>query len=177
MSKKTNTRIKTEAAAVVCQNELQANAYIEQIGDAQRRRDELTTAMNEEIARIKADHEEKAYPYAEIIREFSDAVRIYCEANRDRLTKDGKTKTFKFAAGEISWRIRPPRVRITGEGVVLKTLQALGLDRFIRVKEEINKEAILAEPAAVEGVKGIAISQGEDFVIKPYATELEEVRP
>ena len=31
------------------------------------------------------------------------------------------------------------------------------------------------EPAAVQDIKGCAIAQGEDFCIKPFATELEEV--
>ncbi|MDS4031230.1 MAG: hypothetical protein RKO66_14330, partial [Candidatus Contendobacter sp.] len=36
-------------------------------------------------------------------------------------------------------------------------------------------EAIAAEPEAVEGVKGITITQREDFVIRPFETELEEI--
>ena len=58
---------------------------------------------------------------------------------------------------------------------VLETLKRLGLSRFIRVKEEPNKEAMLAEPEAVAGLAGVKIEQGEDFVIVPFETELEEV--
>ena len=49
------------------------------------------------------------------------------------------------------------------------------LKRFIRTKEEINKEAILDEPEVVASVKGISITQKEDFVIVPFETELESV--
>ena len=36
----------------------------------------------------------------------------------------------------------------------------------------MNKEAILNEPEAVRGVPGIAISQGEDFIVTPFEAEL-----
>jgi phage host-nuclease inhibitor protein Gam len=45
----------------------------------------------------------------------------------------------------------------------------------VRVKEEINKEAILAEPDLAAKIPGISITQGEDFVIVPFETELEEI--
>ena len=45
----------------------------------------------------------------------------------------------------------------------------LGLDRFIRTKQEINKEALLNEPEVAKGIAGITIKTGvEDFVIKPF---------
>ena len=75
----------------------------------------------------------------------------------------------------MKWRMRPPRVAIRAVDNVLETLKRLGLSRFIRVKEEPNKEAMLAEPEAVAGLAGVKIEQGEDFVIVPFETELEEV--
>ena len=44
-----------------------------------------------------------------MIKELGQGVQIWAEANRNDLTRDGRTKTAKFAAGEISWRTRPPR--------------------------------------------------------------------
>lgn len=76
----------------------------------------------------------------------------------------------------MSWRTRPPRVSVRGEDVVMEALKRLGLDRFIRRKEEIDKQAVLADPDAVQDIRGLSISQGEDFVIKPFATEIEEVQ-
>lgn len=36
-------------------------------------------------------------------------------------------------------------------------------------------QAVVAEPEAVAGLAGVKIEQGEDFVIVPFETELEEV--
>jgi phage host-nuclease inhibitor protein Gam len=171
---KTN-RIKTDAATFACRSREEVDACIKQIGDAQRRREEIRTAMNEELAAVKARYEEQAAPHSAVIKELGEGVRIWCEANRAELTRDGKTKTARLQAGEIRWRLRPPSVSVRAAGLVIEALKRLGLDRFIRTKEEIDKDAILAEPGAVQDVKGISVVQGEDFVIVPFATELEEV--
>ncbi len=176
MTTKRNTRIKTAAAAVAFQNREEVNEAIAQIGAAQRERDRIATAMNEELAAVRARYELEAAPHASVIEQFRQGIHIWAEANRIELTREGKTKTVKLASGEISWRTRPPKVRITGEGIVAEALKRLGLERFLRTKVEIDKNAILADPDAVAGVKGIALSQGEDFVIRPFETEIEEVQ-
>ncbi len=56
---------------------------------------------------------------------------------------------------------------------MLETLRALGLERFIRNKEEPNKEAMLADPKAVSGISGITIITGvEDFTVNPFEQEV-----
>lgn len=68
----------------------------------------------------------------------------------------------------------PPSVRISKSEVVLETLARLGLSRFIRKVEEVNKAAILDEPDAVRGVAGITVVTGvEDFVITPFEQEVK----
>jgi phage host-nuclease inhibitor protein Gam len=60
-------------------------------------------------------------------------------------------------------------VSVRGVEAVIEALNRLGLSRFVRVKEELNKEAILNEPEAVKGVAGLSIKSGvEDFVIQPF---------
>ncbi|EKP1795399.1 host-nuclease inhibitor Gam family protein, partial [Escherichia coli] len=50
----------------------------------------------------------------------------------------------------------------------------LGLERFIRVKEEINKDAILNEKDAVKNIPGITIkSDIEDFSIIPFEQDVQ----
>ena len=129
---------------------------------------------HEEVV-LKQRFEDEAKPFNEQIEALSKGVQTWCEAHRAELTKEGKVKFHGFAAGEVKWRMRPPRVSIRAVENVLETLKRLGLSRFIRVKEEPNKEAMLAEPEAVTGLAGVKIEQGEDFVIVPFETELEEV--
>ena len=56
---------------------------------------------------------------------------------------------------------------------MLDALRDRGLTRFIRVAESVNKEAILADPSAVAGIKGITVgSEGEDFIVEPSEDEI-----
>lgn len=170
------TRLKTPAVAVcVPQTRDGAAQSVAEIGRLNRDLARLTADMNDELATVKALHEEKAEPIRLKIEALTTGVQTWAEANRDTLTQNGKVKTAALTTGEIAWRLRPPSVRVTGAEAVLDVLRRLGLKRFIREKEEVNKEAILNEPEAVSHVPGIAISQGEDFVVVPFEAELAEV--
>lgn len=168
-------KIKSKAAAFAPQKREEIEVAIEKIGVAQRERTRIQAEMNDELAVLKRDYEEKAKPFAEEISTLSKGVQAWCESHRDDLTRAGKVKTSSFTTGEVSWRITPPKVLVKGAEAVLDALRRFGLDRFIRTKEEINKEAILNEPEAVVAVKGVSITQSEEFVIKPFESQLEEV--
>lgn len=173
---KTAAKVKQAAALYpVPQSRDEASDAIARIGIAQRERARIQAAMNDELAAVKERHEQQAAPWNEQIEQLSRGVHTWCEAHRSDLTKDGKVKFAGFPAGEVKWRMRPPSCTVRGAESVIEALKRLGLGRFVRTKEEINKEAILNEPEAVAGVAGIKIGQGEDFVIVPFETELEEV--
>lgn len=170
-------KAKTAAAQTpVPQTRDQVAAHIREIGERQRELDRIQADMNDELAAVKERWENLAAPHAQRVEALTQGVQIWCEANRDAITQNGKTKTAAFATGEIAWRIRPPSVRITGAEAVLDALRRLGLTRFVREKAEVNKEAILNEPAAVAHVPGISISQGEDFTVSPFEAELAEAQ-
>ncbi len=175
MNKKT-TRLKTDAAEhFVPQSREETSEAILQIGMAQRERARIEAAMNDEMAGIKKRYEEEAKPYSEKISSLIRGVQLWCEAHRDELTSGGKTKTANLASGEVKWRMRPPSVRLSAGDTVIEALIKMGLNRFIRTKQEVNKEAILLEPAVVEHIKGISVTQKEDFVVEPFESKLEEV--
>lgn len=159
----------------VPQTREQVTQAILQIGLDQREKLRIETAMNDEIAAIKTKYEAQAAPLNGSIGQLQAGVQIWCEAHRAQLTNDGKVKTVNFGAGEVRWRMTPSSVTLKKVEAVLKALREKGLARFIRTKEEVNKEQILAEPDAVKAIAGITISQHEEFVIEPFETKLEEV--
>ena len=170
------TRLKQAAAAItVPQTREQVAAAIAEIGTLNRDLARTQADMNDTLAKVKEEFETIAEPRRQRINALTQGVQIWCEANRDALTNGGKVKSAQLTTGEIGWRTRPPSVRVTGAEAVLNLLRRLGLKRFIRQKEEVNKEAILNEPEAVAHVAGISISQGEDFIVTPFETELTEV--
>lgn len=163
------TRLKSQAQIYVPQSRDDAAADIRKIGDLQRKVSRVATDMNDAIAEITAQFQPHLDAVGEQIKTLQDGVQGYCEAHRQELTNDGKVKTANLITGEVQWRQRPPSVRLSKSEVVLETLARLGLSRFIRTKEEVNKDAILDEPDAVRGVAGITVVTGvEDFVITPF---------
>ena len=177
MGRSSTPRIKsTAASARVPQSRAEVVAAIAEIGRLQRERDRIQAEMNDELAKIRERFETEAEPHGRAIEDLQAGVQTWCEANRDALTQGGKTKTASFASGEVRWRVTPPKVAIKGVEAVIHALRKAGLDRFLREKVEISKDAILAEPVAVKKIAGISISQVEEFVIEPFSTELEEMR-
>jgi len=165
------TRIKAKAQSNVPQNKDEAAADIKHIGDLQREITRTQTEMNDSIAHITATYQ----PVLEALRKQVDPLRAgvqaFCEANRVELC--GKGKTANLVTGEVQWRQRPPSVTLKAVETVIKNLLSLRLKRFVRVKMEVNKEAILLEPEGVKGVLGITVVTGvEDFVITPFEQEV-----
>lgn len=176
MNRKSTRRKTASAQLPVPQSRDEAIAFIREIGERQRELQRIAAAMNDELAAVKERWELQAAPHSARIDGLTQGVQIWGEANRNTLTQGGKTKTAVLPSGEVAWRTRPPSVRVTGAEAVLDALRRAGLQRFIRTKEEVNKEAVLNEPDAVAGVPGITISQGEDFIVTPFEAELAEAQ-
>ena len=168
-------KVKAQAAVGVMQSRDEVITAVAQIGELVRERTRIEAAMNDELAVVKARFETEAQPHGERITALTIGVQTWCEAHRSDLTQGGKTKTVQLPTGEVKWRVTPPSVSIKGTEAVLQLLRNKQLVQFIRAKEEVNKEAILADPKAVAGIAGITINQKEEFVIEPFAAQLDEV--
>lgn len=156
----------------VPQSDVDAAAAIARIGELARQIAAIEAGGNDRIAAISADVEARRTPLKEVLEAERSGLEIYCAAHRARLTDGGKTKTVKFATGEIAWRTRPPRVTLprAREAIaeLIERLRSLRLDRFLRVTEAVDKEAMLKEPEIAASVQGVSIgSAGEDFIVEP----------
>ncbi|MGQ0287146.1 host-nuclease inhibitor Gam family protein [Pasteurellaceae bacterium 22721_9_1] len=172
MAKKA-TRIKTDTHAVRLQSRDDVELAIKQIGDLQRQLEQTAIEQNNELAAITEKYAPALTALKEQIEPVQQAVQAWCESRRDELTQNGKTKTGVFNTGEVQWRQRPPSVAVRGADSVIESLKTLGLVRFIRTKEEVNKEAMLNEPELASTVAGVTIKTGvEDFVITPFEQEV-----
>lgn len=154
----------------------QVQSAIKEIGDLSREHQRLTTEMNDKLGDISEHYAPQLQRLNADIEPLQKAVQEYCEDHRDELTDKGKVKTVNLVTGDVQWRQRPPSVAIRGVDSVIENLQRLGLSRFVRTKNEINKEALLNEADVVKGIAGITIKQGvEDFVIKPFEANVNNL--
>lgn len=167
-------RLKAPALRFSCGSRDDVIALVARIGELERERQRMVADADERLSAIKQTLGHALEPIAAELEDARKAVQAYAEAHREDLTNGGKTKTVAFTTGEIGWRQRPPSVSVRAADTVIETLKRMGLNRFVRVKEEVNKEAILAEPEAARGIAGLAITVGvEDFFIVPAETEVE----
>lgn len=170
------TRIKSKTLASVPQSKNDCAESIRVMGDVQREFERQRAAMNDAIAAITQEHQPLLAALGDRIEALQTGVQAWCEAHRVDLCgeNDKLGKTANLVTGEVAWRIRPPSVRITGADNVVETLQRMGLGRFVRVKAEPNKDAMLAEADAVRGIGGISIVSGiEDFIVTPFEAQAE----
>jgi phage host-nuclease inhibitor protein Gam len=171
------TRAKSKTAGAnlpVPQTDAEAREAIRTLGDLNRNLVRLEAEMNDQIAQLQQDYGNRAAPLRDQASAMVEGLRIFAEANRDRLT-GGKVKFHLFSTGKISWRQKPAKVSIKGVETVIAAIRAMGLGpRFLREKVEINKEAMLEDRATAAAIRGVTIgSDGEDFVVEPFETELQ----
>jgi len=165
-------KTKTKAISRVPQNREDAIFAVGRIGVLRRAIAAQKALADEAIRLVGEKFEADTAAMLEELAEHERGVQTYCEANRLALTNDGKVKYHDFGNGRINWRSRPPKVSIRGVEAAIEAFRKLGLSAFIRTREELNKDAMLADPDKARLVNGVTISsEGEDFVIEPAELE------
>lgn len=174
---KSTKRIKSDAAAwPVPQSNDEANASIERIGKLRRELARREADMNDEIARSKSHYEANAKHIKDELKGHLEGVQAFCESRRAELTETGKRKSYRFAAGVVRWALTPPVIKLRDVAAVVERIQArkAWARRFLRVKTEVNKEALLDHPKIVEQIDGVTIGQKEEFSVEPFEGRMEE---
>jgi phage host-nuclease inhibitor protein Gam len=167
------SKTKTKAKGAMLTTYVEVAEAIYAIGDYERQIAKLDIGFKEAHAQIKKMHEEQSQPIA-ALRDLAIAgVVTYCEAHRLELTDNGKTKTASFTSGKVSWRHRPPSCKLPkDQSSILEWLKRMDLKQFIRVTEEVSKEALLADAAFAKTIPLVKIgSEGEDIIVEPFSTE------
>lgn len=114
--------------------------------------------------------------YGKQIEERYELIRAWAEANPSEF---GGRKSLEVTHGQLGWRTGQPTLKtLTGWtwDRVLEKLKSLpGLSHYLRVKEEVNKQAILNDregmgPDALRNL-GVRVVQDEVFYVEPRLDE------
>ncbi|MCP1772884.1 phage host-nuclease inhibitor protein Gam [Neisseria perflava] len=172
----TKAKTKTAALVLTVQTREEAQEQIRRLGDIMREREGIQADMNNAIAALQEVAAANAAPLDEEAQAIEAAVHAWATANRDALTDGGKVKFADLTTGMIKWRNNPPKCSVSGVDAVIALLEGnSALERFVRTKKEVNKDAVLneAEFFAAHLVPGLKIVQGKEFfVIEPFNQEL-----
>lgn len=156
-------------------NSLEATNWISRFRDAKRAIEQKTLVANRRIARIQADLALETASFQGELEELGQGLHLYATAHRPVLTDGGRMQSAEFGTGRLGWKTGPPRTEIRQSEKVVKFLEDHDFEDFLRIKKEINREAMLADPERAETVPGVTIVQDEFFYIKPddFDTEIE----
>lgn len=165
-------RLKTP---VVKLNREDAEAALGRVGENLREIQRIELEASEQIEAIKSAAKQRTDNLAKAVKADFVALTGWAAENREQLLADGR-RTIPMTHGQVGWRWSPPAVKVKAddEPAVVATLQRLKLDHLLRTRVELNREAILEEPGAVEGIAGISIERVETFWAKPAELDLEQ---
>ncbi len=119
-----------------------------EIAKAKTKISKAEAEMNEAINAIKKKYDNQTATSREIVTLLSADVEAFCKMNKAEFEKK---RSKEFAHGVIGFRNTPPKVvahsRKFTIAIILGHLKNL-MPQFVRTKEEIDKEAVLAEYTA-----------------------------
>lgn len=130
-----------------------------------RRLERADNIAAEAAASMAAKHQQDTAADRCKKQEMETAISDYAWQHRNELTENGKSKTAKIGTGCLKWRKAPAAVQITGDiEAILEQLRRRKLSRLIRVKQEIDKTALLAERELISRrpIDGIEIADGAE---------------
>lgn len=147
--------------------------YVQRIGELDQQAISVMQEAAAIIAQVKEAADKQVQEYEEQIEALVRGLYEFCKANRKELTNNEQTKTISWPTGEVSWRMTPKSVKIRNVVQVIQTLERRRLHRFLRIKKEVDKQALLQEEETAVKIPGISIEQFEQFQVKPTATLTE----
>lgn len=186
MSKKKAEKSATNVVAMTIKSRAELETAIAVIGTLQRKKREIQDRYNTQIQRLQEDLGVELQPIDAEILTVSLGIKAFTDLHRPELFPTEK-KTASLTTGTVSYRDKPAAVktRISAK-LIEKILAENGLLEyyhkavtkfgkvFLRMKLEINKEQVLADPITAKKLIGVEIEEGiERLYVKPTEVETE----
>lgn len=176
-----STRIKKKSISNVTHE--QAQEASKTVAEKKNRLGKIEVKMNEELDNIKSRYSEDITGLKQQLVEPIAILEVYAHEQRSTW---GKKKSIELLHCEVGFRMGTPKVikhkEFTWDAVLELLKKNQNFHRFIRRKEEINKEAILALNALNEEDKNllqqlkdecfVLIDHDENFFVDPKKEEV-----
>lgn len=171
------TRLKKKAISGVTLE--QAQEASEQFAVTRNNLSKLETRVNEEINKVKSRYQEQITELQEALEEPAQVLQVFATEQKDSW---GKKKSLELLHCTIGFRTGMPKVckekKFTWDAVLELVKKSKSLNKlFVRTKEELDKEAILAtkDEKVLEQLKEQAyvyVDQEECFFVEAKKEEL-----
>jgi phage host-nuclease inhibitor protein Gam len=156
---------------VIAPDKSELPAIMKSYKDAESELKKIQAEKELKIAKIREQYTDREMQYDTVLSICTDKLEAYAVANRE--SEFSKKKSMELSHGSIGFRVGQWKV---SQRLGFKVAQSLALlrdkaYRFVRQKEEIDKEAIINEREREEVMAivrecGLELTQEETFYIK-----------
>ncbi len=143
----------------------EATSFLISIGEKQREINRIKRETKAAIDAMKADSEKKISALTKDRDTFFVSLFAFAAPKKTELT--AVTRSQKTAAGTFGWRWTTPAVELAEgktDADIIASLKRKGLIGYIRIVEELDREAMLRDHPEVPGV---SYTQRDEFFAKP----------
>lgn len=153
----------------------EVNIILAKIGECERAIEQAIQTLDAKVATLREEANLEAAPHEEKLKQLTASLLTYATANREVLLAPGK-KSVVLPGGEFGWRNTPGKVTFGRGGAekATKTLEDLGLTKYLRTITEPDKEALLRDRPVITGIKYTKV---EAFYVKPASGKEPETFP
>ena len=171
------TRIKKNLLAIPTR--ALAEAAMNELAHAENKRRQHIADRDEIILSVTEDWADRIAACDDRVKELRDGLETWANQNPHEF---GKKKSIEMSAGTLGFRTGTPKLKLLSGWTwekVLAALQTVGMSGFIRIKREVDKDAIIGDSAAIPSNAqrftsyGVKVVQDESFYVEPNLTDLE----
>lgn len=160
--KNTVTRIK-KTDTIVPRSLEGAELLMKSLGSTQDEINVIEKDLKEKIETLKAEALKKLQPLTVKRDAKINALFTFADPRKAELTRELRSVT--LASGVFGWRLTTPRVETAqSDEETIALLKSTGNVEFVRVIEEVDRQALLAKKPIVPG---IAYAQDDEFFVVP----------
>lgn len=132
----------------------EANEFLVHIGEAQRVIAAIEAEFTSQVSAFRQAADEELESPNQALSSFVLGLQFFAEDNQAAILANGQ-KTVQLTAGSFGWRLNRRKVLIRKKDLneVLARIKQLDLAaKYIRIKEEPNKQALLQDLPAIVGI-------------------------
>jgi phage host-nuclease inhibitor protein Gam len=162
-------RIKTAVAGLKTRDDIEQ--CVERIARATIARDGLMAEMDQELTDVRARFEPQITAYGQAIEGLMGQAQAWSE---DYPEEFGARKSLDLVHGVIGFRVGTPKLKLLSGWTWARVLEVLKVNElriFVRTKEEVDREGIIAQrnDLSAETLKkmGVKVAQDETFFCEP----------
>jgi phage host-nuclease inhibitor protein Gam len=163
------TRIETPAL----QSRDDVDGAIREIGGIDIGLERIDAVATNAINRIKSKAGTKAAPLLAQKKLLLRQLQQWAEGHREEF---GDKKSLSLLFGELGWRASTRLKKILSPVQIVERVKSLLLDWCIRVKYEVDIEAVKALPEEVIEAAGCELEKIDAFWVQPDRQKIEEAR-